>query len=83
MTSVRKPTRPPPRWKAAAASAATPDERLAVAYDRLRRDLSWLRRKRRDPLERATDAATADRLAGDAASYLSSLCERAEGDDAQ
>jgi len=81
MTSIRKPTRPTPRWAQHAAVAATPDEQLSVAYDRLRAELAHLRRKRRDPVERATDAAAADRLAERAADYMTSLCEQAEGDD--
>jgi hypothetical protein len=83
MTSVRKPTRPTPRWLEHAARASTPDDRLTVAYDRLRAVLTHLRRKRRDPLERAADAAAADRLAADAAAYLTSLCEEAERGNSQ
>jgi hypothetical protein len=81
MTSVRKQTRPPRRWKEAAASATAPDDLMAVAYDRLRRDLSWLRRPQRDPLARASDTARAERLAAGAAAYLTSQSEQAEGDD--
>lgn len=83
MTSVRKPSRPPERWRREAAAASTPAERMAVAYGRLRRDMAHLRRPQRDPLKRAADTARADRLAADAAAYLTSLCAQAEGDDRQ
>ena len=81
----RKPTAPTPRWAERAARAATPDERMAVAHDRLRAHLVHLRRKRRDPLERARDQATADLLAGTAADYMTGLCEQAvsESGDAE
>jgi hypothetical protein len=50
---------------------------MAVSHDRLRAVLVHLRRKRRDPLERARDEAAADRLADQAADYLTGLCEQA------
>jgi hypothetical protein len=73
--------RPPPRWQERMARAATPEDRLAAASDRLTSSLAHLRRKRRDAGAHARGCAVATRLAGEAAEYLIGLAERAEGSD--
>ena len=75
--------RPSPRWREHAARASTPDERLTVAADRLRAGLKHLRRPQRDAGARLRDIARADRMADEAAGYLTGLCEQIEGGHAQ
>lgn len=79
MAAHRAPSRPSPRWAERAARAETPEDRLAVSYDRLRAVLAHLTRRQRDPAKRAADVAHARQLADSAARFLASLCE-AEGD---
>ncbi len=74
--------RPSPRWREHAARASTPDERLTVAADRLRAGLKHLRRPQRDPGMRLREAHRADRMADEAAGYLTRLCEQIESGDA-
>lgn len=76
MRTARRVTRPVPRWRSAMASAVTPAERLAVAHDRLRSGLAWLRRSQRSADSRQRDRDLADSLASDAVEYLNALSDR-------
>ena len=75
---ARRKQRPVPRWQQRMASAVTPEDRLAITYDRLRALLADLSRKRRDPFAQRTGRATAATLASDAADSLARLCEEIE-----
>lgn len=74
---ARRRRPPPPRRQEHAAKAATPDEQLAVACDRLRAQIARLRKPGRDPQVRDANTARADHLATEAAQVLHEMCERA------
>lgn len=80
MNSHRKRREPVSRWRERYARATTPDERLAVAYDRLRELIARLRKRIRD-VEAEVQAARqqkADNLAAQAARLLHEMCDREE-----
>ena len=82
---ARRKQRPAPRWQQRLALAETPEDRLAITYDRLRALLADLSRKRRDPFAQRTGRTMAATLAGEAADTLARMCEeieRTEGSDA-
>ena len=57
MAGHRKRRDPSSRWLERAAKAVTPDDRLAVAYDRLRALIASLRKRVRDSEARRPAAA--------------------------
>lgn len=67
--------RKPPRWLEHLSAAATPGERLAVSWDRLRAGLVWLRRVQRlDREQERADRAEADRIEAAVLAVLESHC---------
>lgn len=82
---ARRKQRPAPRWQQRMAHAGTPEERLAITYDRLRSLLASLSRSRHDALSQKAGRDKAATLAGDAAAALAAICEdieRTERNDA-
>lgn len=81
----KRRTRPVPRWQQRMAGAQTPEERLTVTCDRLRANLRYLSRPRRDMSTRLAARTLATSMAARADDYLTRLCEeieRAERSDA-
>lgn len=67
------------RWQDAIATARTPAARQAVAYDRLRAGLAWLRRRQQfDAAAQAADHALADAISDEVTEALGRFCEQIE-----
>lgn len=75
--TARRRTRPAPRWLAAMTQASTPQQRLAVSYDRLRAFLAYLVRPQRDAAARQAGARFAGQVADEAAAALERVWQAA------
>lgn len=78
MTGSRTRPAARPRWAERAAMASTAEDRMRVAYDRLRAGLAWMCRPQRDPQARADSVGTAMSIADEAAAVLSEFARQVE-----
>lgn len=76
MAGHRKRRDPSARWRERAAKAVTPDEQLAVAYDRLRALIADHRKRDREYTQQR--AARASALAAAAAKVIHEMCDQYE-----
>ena len=81
MAGHGKRREPSSRWLERAAKAVTPDDQLAVAYDRLRALIADLRKNIRDSDARALRQRRADNEAATAATLMHEWCDRIEREE--